>query len=164
MSAPTSFLSIENRMRKEGIQADSNRASDSENRNTPSRQAPAPVAPRRGEVIPVSRQSFGAPPYRSPRTSFSLLDRARPVFSFSSGKKKRKWGVQRTSHLHGCNPPTCASRFFANPSKRPSIPGKAIAAPASLAVSRRQNPAGSQNPLFTLSAEATCPATMSPPE
>jgi hypothetical protein len=76
-------------------------ASDSEKRNTPSREPPAPVAPRRGEVIPVSRQSFGAPPYRAPRTSFSLLDRARPVFSFSSGKKKRKWGVQSTNHLHG---------------------------------------------------------------
>ena len=47
------------------------------------------------------RRSFSRAPAASPVTSFSLLDRARPVFSFSSGKKKRKWGVQRTSHLHG---------------------------------------------------------------
>ena len=54
-----------------------------------------------GEVIPGFSQSFRRAPASFPRTSFSLLDRARPVFSFSSGKKKRKWGVQSTSHLHG---------------------------------------------------------------
>ena len=48
-------------------------------------------------------------------TSFSLLDRARPVFSFSSGKKKRKWGVQRTSHLHGCIPPPPARASISPP-------------------------------------------------
>ena len=36
------------------------------------------------------RRSFSRAPAASPVTSFSLLDRARPVFSFSSGKKN--WG------------------------------------------------------------------------
>ncbi len=35
------------------------------------------------------RRSFSRAPVASPVTSFSLLDRARPVFSFSSGKKNR---------------------------------------------------------------------------
>ena len=39
------------------------------------------------------------PPLAVP--SFSLLDRARPVFSFSSGRKRENGGVHCTSHLHG---------------------------------------------------------------
>ncbi len=61
-------------------------------------------------------------------------------------------------------PLICASMFPAYRSRRSSIPGRARAAPASLAVSRRQKPAGSQNPLFTHSPETTWLATMSPPE
>ena len=47
---------------------------------------------------------------------------------------------------------------------RSSIPGRAMAVPASLAVSSRQKFAGSQKPLFMFMALTTWLATMSPPE
>ncbi len=40
------------------------------------------------------RRSFSRAPVASPRTSFSLLDRARPVFSFSSGRKRENGGCK----------------------------------------------------------------------
>ncbi len=64
-------------------------------------KTPARTTPRAGDIRKKRRHALRVPRPSSPRrgdTSFSLLDRARPVFSFSSGKKKRKWGVQCTSH------------------------------------------------------------------
>ena len=40
------------------------------------------------------RRSFSRAPVASPVTSFSLLDRARPVFSFSSGRKRENGGCK----------------------------------------------------------------------
>ena len=55
-------------------------------------KTPASTTPRAGDIR-VKRSA----PCRAPVTAspcFSLLDRARPVFSFHSGNEKRKWGVQ----------------------------------------------------------------------
>ena len=60
-------------------------------------KTPAKATPWAGDIRKKRRHALRVPRPSSPRrgvTSFSLLDRARPVFSFSSGKKKRKWGVQ----------------------------------------------------------------------
>jgi len=55
-------------------------------------QTPARTTPRAESCVLVNHALRRAPVDASP--CFSLLDRARPVFSFYSGNKKRKWGVQ----------------------------------------------------------------------
>ena len=47
-----------------------------------------------GKSFLASASHSGAPPRPSSRTSFSLLDRARPVFSFSSGRKRENGGCK----------------------------------------------------------------------
>ena len=59
-----------------------------------------PWTPVRGQKSCLS--SAQAVPHPA---SFSLLDRARPVFSFSVPQKKRKWGVHCTSHRWLPSPP-----------------------------------------------------------
>ena len=46
----------------------------------------------------------------APNTSFSLLDRARPVFSFPSGKEKRKWGGAMNQPSLVASPPRPSGR------------------------------------------------------
>ncbi len=72
-----------------------------------STKAPARTTPRAGQFVLVI-QTPGAPPSLVPRrayTSFSLLDRARPVFSFSSGRKRENGGCDAPAIIMA-DPPT----------------------------------------------------------
>ncbi len=58
-------------------------------------KTPARTTPRAEDMRKKRRQALRVPRPSSPRrgvTSFSLLDRARPVFSFSSGRKRENGG------------------------------------------------------------------------
>ena len=67
------------------------------------------------------RRSFSRAPASFPRTSFSLLDRARPVFSFSSGRKRENGGciapaiagIQSPRPKGENKPPLCKSAIIA---------------------------------------------------
>jgi len=74
-------------------------------------QTPAHATPRGQSFVP-ERRTTGAPP--SPvKTSFSLLDRARPVFSFSADRKRENGG---------CNGPAIAGRQTVPPARASKIP------------------------------------------
>ena len=92
-AAPMGVLSIEDQMRKAEIQADfptGPATAEREIRQVDKHQPLFDYAA--GKSFLASASHSGAPPYRNPRTSFSLLDRARPVFSFSSGRKRENGG------------------------------------------------------------------------
>nr|WP_326174724.1 hypothetical protein [uncultured Oscillibacter sp.] len=56
-------------------------------------QTPAKTEPRAGGFRKNRKHCLRVPrPTQKPITSFSLLDRARPVFSFSSGRKRENGG------------------------------------------------------------------------
>ncbi len=58
-------------------------------------KTPAKATPRAEDMRKKRRHALRVPRLSSPRrgvTSFSLLDRARPVFSFSSGRKRENGG------------------------------------------------------------------------
>ena len=73
-------------------------------------QTPAKTEPRAEGIRETGSTAYAPPvqPYASPITSFSLLDRARPVFSFSSGRKRENGG---------CNGPAIAGRQSAPPAR-----------------------------------------------
>ncbi len=66
------------------------------------------------------RRSFSRAPVASPVTSFSLLDRARPVFSFSSGRKRENGGCNEPA-IAGCHSPRPQGRVKAPPLAKAKI-------------------------------------------
>ena len=71
-------------------------------------KTPAKATPRAGDIRKKRKHALRVPRPSSPRrgdTSFSLLDRARPVFSFSSGRKRENGGCNEPAIIMAEIPP-----------------------------------------------------------
>ncbi len=75
-----------------------------------------PLRPRREQKTFVKPEALPARPpvqtYASPNTSFSLLDRARPVFSFPSGRKRENGGCNEPASILADIHPARQGRYF----------------------------------------------------
>ena len=95
--------------------------------------------PCRGQIYKQDRSvTTGAPPFGIPRifslSGFSLLDRARPVFSFWRNQKEKMGGKRRSAACGGCSKPLSRMRHDWRPRQGPGIlpPRRCCMDPASI--------------------------------
>ena len=96
-------------------------------------------SPCRGQIYKQDRSvTPGAPPFGIPRmfslSAFSLLDRARPVFSFWRNQKEKMGGKRRSAACGGCSKPLSRMRHDWRPRQGPGIvpPRRCCNEPASI--------------------------------